>query len=154
MRVRALNQLTKMVEGRSGGLFRPLAARLSTIGQAAHALEAPSPASTGLHTLEMRHKGFTLFICRTYAGCKVCLADLLQRVDKGFCTACHLSISILLYTKFVETVGNPTVELLMMAITHVQELQLDSSFKRDSPADSEKANSLRQVIPMLWSPYQ
>jgi hypothetical protein len=73
----------------------------------------------------------------------------MQRGAKGLCTASDLSVTMLLYTKVVETRGNFSVELWMMTIARVQELQLDSSFTRELPGDPEKANSLRQVIPML-----
>jgi hypothetical protein len=70
MPLRALNQFTKMIEGRSGGLFRPLAARLWTTGQAAHAVEAPSAPSTGLHTLEVSPYDVTCFNYKSDTGCR------------------------------------------------------------------------------------
>lgn len=53
MPIRGLNQFSRMIEGASGSLLRPLAGRLWTTGQAAHAVEAPSAPSTALHTLEV-----------------------------------------------------------------------------------------------------
>jgi hypothetical protein len=99
MPLRALNQFTKMIGGRSGGLLRPLAARLWTTGQAAHAVEAPSAPSTGLHTLEVRHQAATVYFSKSTRGAYLCFPDCCEGGTKDSALLCDLPISIFLYTQ-------------------------------------------------------